>query len=177
MRPAISLLAQPHGSTAERIEWSIEDQAFSRSFDSAPRRPPSPPPPTVSKLSLFLRLLVSCCRSSLHGGEGRGERGSRIILPQVSLNLYKSFNPLWSTVSQKAMAPKSTEWDLPKANSGIFCDPKKYSIRTLFKHFLRFVGVSLRFVNWSVQYWTLYTVQCCPIQLCRVAEKALFKIK
>ncbi len=40
---------------AESIEWFIEDQAFSPSYDLAP--PPPPPSSPVSKLSFFLSLL------------------------------------------------------------------------------------------------------------------------
>ncbi len=52
----------------ERIEWFIEDKAFLRSFDSAPR------PPPVSKLSLSLSLPM-CRRSSLLTGEWWGGGG------------------------------------------------------------------------------------------------------
>ncbi len=81
--------------TTERIEWSswlIEAQAFLRSHNSAPR--PPPPPLSVSKLSLFL-LFPVCRRSSLPTGRGGGWVWSRIIRPQESLGLCKSFNPLW----------------------------------------------------------------------------------
>jgi hypothetical protein len=55
----------------------------------------SPPPPTVSKLSLFLSLPV-CRRSSLLVGELEGAR-SQIIWSRESLALCKSFNTLWWT--------------------------------------------------------------------------------
>jgi hypothetical protein len=70
----------------------IEDQAFLRSHNSAPRPPPLPL--SVSKWSLFLIIPV-CRRSSLLTGGGGGRVWSRIIRPQESLGLYKSFNPLW----------------------------------------------------------------------------------
>ncbi len=96
--PHTHTLCRPSQSACktERIEWFywlIEDQAFLRSHNSAPR--PPPPPLSVSKLSLFLILPV-CRRSSLlTGGGGRGRVWSRIIRPQESLGLYKSFKPLW----------------------------------------------------------------------------------
>ncbi len=67
------------------IEWFIEDQAFFRSYCSAPRPPPSPSP--FSKLSLFLSLPV-CRRSSLLTGWAIS------IRRRESLALYKSFNTL-----------------------------------------------------------------------------------
>ncbi len=58
--------------TRESIERFIEDPAFLRSYDSAPRPSPSP----LCKLSLFLRLPV-CRRPSVKNGEGRrGGRGA-----------------------------------------------------------------------------------------------------
>ncbi len=59
---------------------------------------PTPSPPSVSKLSLFLIFIV-CRRSSLLTGEaGRGRVWARnqIIRPGESLALYKSFNTLLS---------------------------------------------------------------------------------
>ncbi len=57
-----------HGGNTGSIDWFIEDQAFLRSYDSAP---PLPLPPVVMELSLFLSLPV-CRRSSLLMGEGGG---------------------------------------------------------------------------------------------------------
>jgi hypothetical protein len=75
------------------FNWLIEDQAFLRFHDSAPR--PPPPPLSVIKLSLFLILPV-CRRVQLTDGRKRGGWvWSRIIRPQESLGLCKSFNPLW----------------------------------------------------------------------------------
>ncbi len=159
MRPEISLLAQPHGSTAERIERSIEDQAFSRSFKSAPRPPPS---------LLSFRQIVSLSQSSivslvqLTGGRGGGGG----VEPNHATA--RKLGPLWiiqssmvyrSTASQKAWRQSQIDWDLPKANSGIFCDPKKYSIRTLCKLF--YVSQA-----WAYDLYTdLYiTVQYCFYQ-------------
>ncbi len=45
-------------SVSESIEWAIESQVFLQSYDSATRSTPSPHPPSVSKLSLFLCLSV-----------------------------------------------------------------------------------------------------------------------
>jgi hypothetical protein len=55
----------------ERIELFVEDHAFLRSYDTAPR-PPSPSPSPVSKLSLFLNLPVCRRPSLLMGWEGAG---------------------------------------------------------------------------------------------------------
>jgi hypothetical protein len=49
------------------LQYSIQDQAFLRSYDSAPRQPPSPLS-RGSKLSLLLSLPV-CRWSSLLTGE------------------------------------------------------------------------------------------------------------
>ena len=54
----------------QRILNDLKNKAFSQSYDLAPL----PPPPHVSKLSLFLSRPV-CLRSSLLMGEG----GSQII--------------------------------------------------------------------------------------------------
>ncbi len=58
-------------STAESIEWIIEDQAFSPSYDLAPPQPPS-------TLAVFLPV------------------DGQIIRRRKRLVLYKSFNTLWS---------------------------------------------------------------------------------
>jgi hypothetical protein len=59
-------------AAAESIEWFIEDQAFSPSYDFAP--PPPPPPSPASKLSLsqssWVHKNCTCCRSSLLTGDG-----------------------------------------------------------------------------------------------------------
>jgi hypothetical protein len=74
----------------ESMEWFLEDQAFSRSYDLAP--PPSPPP-TPSLVSMFLFLSFRVCRRpSLLTGEGwRGWRRSQIIRRRENLVFYKSF--------------------------------------------------------------------------------------
>ncbi len=54
----------------------------------------TPTPSPVSKLPLFLSLPM-CRRSSLLTEEGRGWMWRRIIQPQESLALYKSFYNLW----------------------------------------------------------------------------------
>jgi hypothetical protein len=72
-------------------EWFTEDQAFSRSYDSTPCPPPLFPSP-VSTLDRRhterLRMI-----DILLTGRGGASR-SRIIKPQESLALYKSFNTL-----------------------------------------------------------------------------------
>jgi hypothetical protein len=80
-------------SMPERTERFIEDQAFLRLYDSAPR--PLPPHPTVSKLDRRHTGRVRNRGKLLTGerGEGEGVR-SQIIRPQESLVLSKSFNPL-----------------------------------------------------------------------------------
>ncbi len=84
-------------SKTECIELlTLEDQAFSLSYDLAPI--PTPISSLVSTLSLFLSLPV-CRRSSLLTGEGGGEEGGGRKEPKPnkkSLVLYKSFNSLWS---------------------------------------------------------------------------------
>jgi hypothetical protein len=68
--------------------------AFLGSYDSAPRTPPPP----LSRQQI-VSISQSYCVSPilLTGGRGGGGPGgrSRIIRPQESLGLYKSFNPLW----------------------------------------------------------------------------------
>ncbi len=56
---------------SERIDWFIEDQAFFRSYDSAPRPPHSPPSP-ARKLPLFVSLPVCRMPTLLRGGGGGG---------------------------------------------------------------------------------------------------------
>jgi hypothetical protein len=81
----------------ESIEWFIEDQAFLRSYDSAPR----PPHYLLSPVSRqqVASLSQSSCVSPVELTDGKGgERGwawSWIKLPQESLDLYKSFITLW----------------------------------------------------------------------------------
>ncbi len=77
---------------AERMEWFIEDQAFLRSYDSAPC---PPPPPSVNCISLSVFLcVVSPAYWREGGGWRRGRAWSRIIRTQKSLGFYKAFNPL-----------------------------------------------------------------------------------
>ncbi len=82
---------------AERFNWFIEGQTFSRSFYFAPR-PPPPPPPHSFPISNLDRRHTGRLRKRdnlLKGEGGRGWARSRIIRPQESLVLYKSFNTLW----------------------------------------------------------------------------------
>ncbi len=77
---------------AESILWFIKYQTFLRSYDSAHRPPPSPLP--VSKLPLFLSLLV-CRWSSLLTREERrvwGREPNHVTAGKPAL--WKSFNNL-----------------------------------------------------------------------------------
>ncbi len=65
-----------------------------RSYDSAPRPPPCPPSP-VSKLVRRHTKRLRKRDNFLTGEWERGQAWSRIIRPQESLVLYKSFNSLW----------------------------------------------------------------------------------
>ncbi len=75
------------GAIPESVEWFIEGQAFSQSYDLAPR-PPSPLPfPSVSWTSDIQEYWEREAICSREGG--RGWARSRIIRPQESLVLYK----------------------------------------------------------------------------------------
>ncbi len=62
---------------AESSEWFIEDQAFLRSYDSAPR----PPPPLQQVASLSQSSFVSPVELTDLRFRGRGWGRSRIIRP------------------------------------------------------------------------------------------------
>ncbi len=80
------------GRKAESMEWPIEGQAFSRSYDSA--RPPTPFRLLSQQATYSTRRLRK--RDNLLTVErGRGRARSRIIRPKESLVLYKSFNTPW----------------------------------------------------------------------------------
>jgi hypothetical protein len=70
-------------SKTESIELLIEDQAFLRSYDLAPRPPPSPisPQPIVS-------LSQSSCVSPVELTDGREWAMNQIMRPRESLALY-----------------------------------------------------------------------------------------
>jgi hypothetical protein len=77
----------------ESIEWFTEDQAFSRSYDSTPCPMPTP------LISLSRQYAWPATHrktdNERHFADGKGGRArSRIIKPQESLALYKSFNTL-----------------------------------------------------------------------------------
>ncbi len=72
-------------------------------FGSSPIPSVLTPSAPVSKLSLFLPLLI-CRRSSLLTGEGKGWARSQIILQRESLALYKSFNILLTLACEAAPA-------------------------------------------------------------------------
>ncbi len=91
--------------TAESIELFREDQAFLRSYDSAPLAHARGPSPLSRQqlISLSYSSWVSLVELSADGvGRGGGEGGvrgseSRIIHPPESLALCKSFNTLCTT--------------------------------------------------------------------------------
>ncbi len=87
------LLQNKAHSLTESIEWFIEGQAFSLSYDFAPRPPPAPSP--VSKLDPATHRKTEKERQLADRREGEGGRArSRIIWTQKSLVLFKSFNTL-----------------------------------------------------------------------------------
>jgi hypothetical protein len=70
--PSLHILTYSHRQlVAEGIEWFIEDQAFLRSYDSAPRPPPPLPLTEASCLSFSVFL---CVAGLAYGrrGVGRG---------------------------------------------------------------------------------------------------------
>jgi hypothetical protein len=72
------------------MEWFIEGQAFLRSYDLAPRPPPSPFSKRDRRHTGRLRK-----KDNLLTGDGvRGWAKNQNIEPQGSLALYKSFNAL-----------------------------------------------------------------------------------
>ncbi len=90
--PYLSLIL-PSFFVAENIEWCIEEQAFSLSYDLAP----PPPPPNLPSATCLSFCLPVCLRSSLltgMGEMGRGWERSQIIRRRISLVLCKSFNTL-----------------------------------------------------------------------------------
>ncbi len=90
----------------ESIEWIIEGQAFLRIVWFGSTNPP--PPLSVSTTGdPREERLVSCWRK--RRGEWRGWAWSRIIRPQESLALYKSFYTLCYTLIQTAFQRKK-EW-------------------------------------------------------------------
>ncbi len=75
------------GVKPESLEWLIEEQAFSRSYDLAPS-PPSPTPlPSTGDTQGDWERETTCWRES-----GRGWGRSQIIRPQEGV--YKSFDIL-----------------------------------------------------------------------------------
>ncbi len=82
------------GRGTESIEWWLEDQAFLRSYDPAPRPPPSTPLPRASCLSFSVFLCVAGQTYWREWGV-MGWSRSQIVRPRGSLVLFKSFNTLW----------------------------------------------------------------------------------
>jgi hypothetical protein len=86
--------------TLESIEWFIEGQPLSRSYDFAPR-PPPPLPPLLSLNSAgeaneLWEKATTCWRG--WGGGGLGEEPSHTT--REGLVLYKSPKTLWLTLSK-----------------------------------------------------------------------------
>ncbi len=84
-------------------EWFIEGQAFSQSYDLAPR-PPPPPLPSTSCISVLLGVAgLAYCRKRGRVDEMKGGGRSQIIQQRESLILYnhsilfsaKKVNPRW----------------------------------------------------------------------------------
>jgi hypothetical protein len=91
-RPPLTPSCSPTIREYWNIEWFIEGQAFSPSYNLVPRPSPSHPLPSVN-----LASDTPGDREARQFADGRGERGwarSRIIRPQESPVLYKSFNTL-----------------------------------------------------------------------------------
>jgi hypothetical protein len=81
---------------AESFGWFIEGQAFSPSHDSAPRPQHFPPHlPSVGSTGNTLEYWERETTRWRESGQCRGWARSRIIRPQESLVLFKSFNTLW----------------------------------------------------------------------------------
>ncbi len=83
-----SPIPPPPALPSESIEWFIECQAFLRSYD----------PPPLRSASCLSFLVFMCVAGPDYWGERGGRRGrawSRILRPQESLALFKSFNTLW----------------------------------------------------------------------------------
>ncbi len=80
--------------TSESVDWCIEGQAFSRSYDLAPR-PPLPPPLQSATRLYFPVFLCISGRSYWRRGEGVGEEPDHTTARWESLALYKSVNTHW----------------------------------------------------------------------------------
>ncbi len=66
----------------EKKEWFTEGQAYLRSYDSAPR----PPPSSLSRQQVVSLSQFSCvcCRSNLQAGEEGKGRNHTLLLPCIS---------------------------------------------------------------------------------------------
>ncbi len=82
-------------SLPESIKWFTEGQSFSQFNDIAPHPGSHPPPPFRGRHTERLRKR----NNLLTAGGGLGCARSRIIRPQESLVLHKSFNTLWPPLS------------------------------------------------------------------------------
>jgi hypothetical protein len=93
----------------------MEGQAISRSFDSAPCPPSSPPLPSASCFSCSVFLCFLCL---LKGKGGRGWARSHNIRPRKKPDPQESFNTLWPKFYRfnlsKCTSPLQEIWD-PRA--------------------------------------------------------------
>ncbi len=100
MQPSVNItqgLEEGGEGGAESTEWLIDDQAFLRSYGSAPRPSPYPLAPQ-QVVSLSLSSCVSPVELTDEERWGRGLVKNQILLQRESLGLYKSFNPHWGGV-------------------------------------------------------------------------------
>ncbi len=84
---------------SESIEWFIEDQDFSPTYDLTPHPPPPLPSASCPYFSVFLCVAVRAYWQVGGGG------GSIIIRQRDGPVLYKSFNTFWEIKSMKKHAP------------------------------------------------------------------------
>jgi hypothetical protein len=124
-----SQLNLPH---TERIERFIDAQALSR-FGSTPALPPSSISKQDQRHKGRLRKRDVCWRE-----KGKGRAWSRIIRPQESLVLYKSFNPLWShrRNSYRKRGHRDVVFVLLISRGGEYCMYARTTTRLSCVHFI-----------------------------------------
>jgi hypothetical protein len=91
------LLTYNCGSVAASIEWFVEDQAFSRSYNSGKFRLLAHYLPHPSRKQVVSDFLFGAGQDFWREW-GRGRGRSQIIRRRESLALIKSFNTLWPVV-------------------------------------------------------------------------------